>query len=506
MPLNIASQLVAPNPPSTGDALRWEVGKLRARMLGGAWAEDVDRRLRNYLGDIRADLVGRACRSMNLFGRLCDHLAACYDKAPKVWHREGDLDGFLGRQGAVAKIGLWPMMRDFQRSVIGVREGIMRADYNRMDGLHVRRVETWAAIAEARAATPDRPHTLWELRWLPRRQAWAWEILSIADPARPEHRLVLAEGTRAETGGAGGGLQGVTLGQDITRAELGIEPVGDAYPYRWTRGELRGQPYLPAVLYHARAKGSLWDHLSGSEAVDAALDVAVAWSFYLHSLFRAGWPQRYVAGVEVRSTVVQDRNGRPVRQVVTDPTSLVELDITAGAQPLIGQWGPGAEPKTVAESISIFESAASQFDGLDVAHVVRRTSNDAASAASLAIQRDSRIAAQATYGTQQAPGDLELLAKLAAIGNAAGLLAVPEDGYEITYQAIAPSGVELAARREHNSAMVAAGRMSVVDAVADEHGTDREGAIAILKRIRADQAEFGQSASSTPTTPSQVSA
>lgn len=503
MPLNIASPLCAPPPPSIGDAMRWEVGRLRERMLSGAWAEDVERRLRNYLGEIRADLVGRACRSMNLFGRLCDHLAACYDKPPKVWHRDGDLDGFLGRQGAVAKIGLWPMMRAFQRSVIGTREGILRADFNRLDGLHVRRVETWAAIAEARAATPDRPHTLWELRWLPHRQAWAWEILSIADPARPEHRLVLAEGTRAEAGGAGGGLRGVVLGQDITSVELGADLVGDRYPYRWTQGERRGEPYLPAVLYHAQATGKLWDWTAGAEAVDAALDVAVAWSFYLHSLFRAGWPQRYVAGAEVRSTVVKDRNGREVRQAVTDPTSLLELDVTAGAQPLIGQWGPGAEPKTVAESISIFESAASQFDGLDVAHVVRRTSNDAASAASLAIQRDSRIAAQATYGTQQAPGDLELLAKLAAIGNAAGLLSVPEEGYEITYQAIAPSGVELAARREHNTAMVAAGRMSIVDAVADEHGTDREGAIAILKRIRADQAEYGQP-SPSPTKPSQV--
>lgn len=484
---------VPPFPSDVYESARWTATRQRVRLLEGLWGQDIQARVLGYFGEVRAAIIGRAVRSMNLFDRLCSALASCYDETPRLWHGSSDeLPGFLGLDGLVARTGHWELMRDVQRHIVGCREGLIRVDWNRRDGLHVRRVRADAVLAWAWSATPDVPHTVHELRWIDDRQDWFWEVLSLADPSRPVYEL---RGV-ATTGNQGGPMS--HLGPDYTRQLLGSDMSGSAYPYRWTQAPRRGEPFVPLGLYHAQRTGALWSPQAQQEAVEATLDLAAAWTFWMHALFRASWPQRALFNGRVVSGTRATPTGNGAQalttEVVTDPTSLLEVVGSDPQHPASGfQWGAGASVLEMADAIGRFESAVSNFDGLDAGHVIRRTSNDAESAASLAIQNESRRAAKRVYEGQQSRVDLEIVDRMAAISNLGGLTPrpLPENGYRVRYVALPLAPSELQARREHNTALIAQGRMSVIDALMDENpGIDRAEAVALKARIDAENAAY----------------
>lgn len=462
-----------PAPAAPHDALRWQESRRRRRMLEGAWGTDLEDRLLQHFGPTRTEIMGPKSRSKNPFKKLCDDLAVLYIGTPKARQADlGELLPLLGPDGLVTKAGLWPQMRKVQTYTIGLREMLVRADWSsRLGGLTYRMVTPDTVVALSHPDSPGVPVEIRELRW---REVpgiggrWCWDVLSIANPTAPTYRIVECS-DRNEI--------------DWTERILGGNYSGAAYPYR----RRDGTPVLPYVMYHAETASQLWNAHDWVEIVDASLDVAACATFFLHAVFRASWPQRWAMGAGIVGAVAE--NGRT--SVTVDVSSLVHLEPTdQGVQPQIGQWGPGCEVDKLQQAISAYETSVQNVAGVDAANIVR-SSGDAWSGAALSISRDGKREAQRTFAPQFRDSDLRLIELSAVLANRFGGHSFPESGYRIDYAALPLSPQELDARRRHHTELIAAGRMSPVEAYQEEHpGTTRDEAISALDQIRQDVQRF----------------
>lgn len=459
--MNPNEYLSPPVPVDSYDAQRWQESRRRRRLLEGMWGVDLEHRIRLHFGIVRRMILGPKSKSRNLYRRLVTELSVLYRTPPKVANRYGGADALLGPDGMLARSGIWPQMRSVQTYALGVREEAVRVEFDPITGRPAyRQVHADNLCGRSRALDPGVPVELRELRWyeLEGRGRWAWDILSIEDPDRPFYRIEEVRGDGRE-------------GVDITRQVLGREVSGDAYPYRWTQGPRRGQPFLPYVLYHADISSQLFDPFSWIELADAALDVAAAWTWWGHLLFKASWPQRYGIDVYVEGMVPEETDGGLRTEVPADASSLIHLRTRSGAvNPQVGQWQPSADILNTAQAIGLFERGCSDIAGIDAAHIVRESS-DAWSGAALSISRDGKREAQALYQPQFEPRDIELLEKSAALVNLSETLAapLPEEGYRVLYAPIGLAYQELEQRRRHHTELIEKGRMSVVEAYQEEH-------------------------------------
>jgi len=391
---------------------------------------------------------------------------------------------------------LWPLMRRAQVLTLGCREALVMAEWSSSLGRPVYQIHTPDTFtAEASPDAPDEPIRIQILQWhiIEGKGLWCWKVFDISDPENPALRIVEFR-------------QDEQTPRDYTAAVLGGPRSGPAYPYRWGSGARAGRPFIPGELYHAEATGRLFDPSNWKELVAATFDVACAWTFWLHTVYRASWPQRYAVNAFVAGTQAEGEGGTRRSNVPADPTALVHLTADGEGQPMIGQWAPAADVKTLQEAIAAFEASVVSIAGVDGANLVRE-SGDAWSGAALSISRDGKREAMKHFSPQFRPRDVCLIEKIAALSNLAhtakmpgalGFL-VPESGYRQNYTTLPLSPQELKARQEHNGQMVAAGRMSQVDAYQDEHpGTTREEAIAALQRIAEDNLLFPPPAPPAP--------
>lgn len=479
-----------PQPRSTADAQRWDEGRFRRRLLQGTWKTDLENRLRQHFGVQRASVLGPRSLARNPFRKLCHELAMSYDEQP-VAKGEGAVPGLFARDGLLDRIGFWPAMRHVQVSLIGLREMFVRVDWSpELGRTVVRPVTPDVVLAEGHASAPDEPVVVRELRWrtLPGGHGlWAWDVLDVSDPKHPSWRIV-----EVKTDG--------TDGEDLTVKVLGSEQSDAAYPYRWTQGERAGQPFLPYSLYHAMRKGCLFDPYEGAEVAEGTLDVATSYTFLLHTIFKASWPQRWAMNAYVLGSVARSTTGGARTSVPTDPASLLHLEQGNGtAPPQIGQWGAGCDVESLLRTVSGLERAIADFDGLDTSHVVRDSSNPW-SAAALSITREGRRQAQRRYQPELAPSDLDAIAKQAALWNLSTGDSLPEGGFYLEYKLLPLSRDEAEERRTGDAERMAQGRLSIVDAYQAEHpGLDRDQAIAELERIAEDNVRFGVRPGTAPT-------
>lgn len=478
-----------PNPPSSADAMRWDEARRRRRLLAGTWGMDLEARLRMHFGIVRRLILGPRSLAKNPFRRLCSELACLYVAPPVVMHADGDVPGLLGQAGLLAQMGLWPLMGRLQMQLIGLREMGLRLDWSPSLGRPVARLVTPDTIvAAAHDDDPGTPVEVRELRWrnVNGRHCWAWDILSIRNPDAPSFRVV-------EHGD--GGL-------DLTVALFGAPLDGDAYPYRWTEGARAGQPYLPFELYHAAHPGALFEGNEGIEVVDGTLDVAAGWTYLQHVLFRAAFPQRWVLGARVAGATAVNSAAGPRVEIPTDPSSVIHLEVEQGVtSPDVGQWGPGADPESIARTVEKLEAAVAAFDGIDSSHVLRSSSNPW-SAAALQISNEGKRAAQRRYASLMQASDLRVVEKVAALWNLSARdgAALPESGYRIRYAVLPLSREEAEERRKNAAEMIAQGRMSTVDAYLSENpGLTRAEAEAELTRISSENKKFGVVPGTAPT-------
>jgi len=509
-----------PMAPDSATAARWEITGRRVRLLEGNWKHDLEQKLEREFGLARREAMGPASTSKNTFKRVCEELSSLYTETPRPRHAVGgELPGFLtplyvtaagtafhadgidagrlgrllsSRQIASAHPGivpaLWPLMRRAQVLTLGCREALVMAEWSSTRGRPVYQIHTPDTFtAEALPDAPDEPVCLKILQWhvINGEGRWCWKIYDISDPDRP---MLQIQEFRQDS----------QTPKDYTAAVLGGPRSGDAYPYRWTAGPRAGRPFIPGELYHAEATGRLFDPHNWRELLEATYDVATSWTFFLHCIFRASWPQRWAANAYVSGTGTEGEGETRRSNVPADPTALVHLESDQNGQVMVGQWSPAADVKTLQEAISAFEAGVVSIAGVDGANIVR-TSGDAWSGAALSISRDGKREAMRHYGPQFRPRDVALIEKIAALSNLAraqglpGALGfeVPETGYRQNYTTLTLSAQELQARQEHNAAMVAAGRMSQIDAYQNEHpGITREEAIAALQRIAEDNLRF----------------
>ncbi len=422
----------------------------------------------------------------NPFRRLCEQLAANYLEGVRVEHRtQAGLAGFLGAldgaPGLLERLGVWSFMVDVQQRIVGLREMLVKVEQDRATGeLYLRDVRPDCVQLEARPDRPELPTVYRELRWrvlADGRGVWAWDVYDVTDPRFPAYRVV-------EAGLAG--HDGPTL--------AALE--GSAYPYRYTQGDRAGLPFLPAVLYHARRTGRLWDPYREVEAVEATMDVAAAYTFLQHGLFRASYPIRWVHGAMLAGAAVEGDGSEARMAIPTDPTSLALLvkDPTADTVQT-GQWGPGVDPVQLQMAVEKLEAALSSFDGLDVGPVLRGSSNPM-SAEALTISRQTKREAQQRYGRVLEPSDVALVELIAVMSNLTGAAPpVPEQGYTVEHRLLPLSPAERRERREHNTYRLKEGLMSRVDAYIDEHpGTSREEAEVALVRVAEEQARLAAAA------------
>jgi hypothetical protein len=518
------------SPPMPVDpviASRWRLTGERVRLLKSDWKTDLEDLLIRAFGLQRREAMGPASTSKNTFKRVCEELSSLYTETPRPRHAlGGEMPGFLtpvyidtagqafdasmiprdrldrlvsSRQVTVAHPGivpsLWPLMRRAQVMALGCREVLVMAlwsDSAMAPNYTLHTPDTFHA--EAAPDAPSTPIRLRLLEWhtIEGKGRWCWRVYDISNSSSPTMRIE-------------------EFRQDNIRPRVFQALTGPDYPYRWTSGPRAGMPYIPGELYHAEETGQLFDPTSWRELVEATYDVACAWTFWLHTVFRASWPQRYGVNVYVAGTQSEGAGDTRRTNVPADPTTMLHLESDGQGQPMVGQWAPAADVKTLQEAIAAFENSLVAIAGVDGANIVRE-SGDAWSGAALSISRDGKREAMKHYGPQFRPRDVCLIEKIAALSNLArragkpGALGfeVPESGYRQNYTTLPLSPQELKARQEHNAAMVAAGRMSQVDAYQDEHpGTTREEAIDALRRIASDNLLFpppaAPSVSTTPT-------
>jgi len=170
-------------------------------------------------------------------------------------------------------------------------------------------------------------------RWDGDRFVQTREVYDLTDEDRPVYRV-----------------ERIDDGEDVTPADA------KGWPKEWLDADGRphhrivvlgqpGQPYATAAL------------------VEAALRFPILWSHWGAAILDAGHPLRYGIGVNVRGAGSDERSGQ-----VGAPGGPEAIHIFDNADPerpgLVGQLGPGYDPKITGEAIAAAELAASLSLGL----------------------------------------------------------------------------------------------------------------------------------------------
>lgn len=469
-----------PLAPESVDNERWEHSALRERMLLGIWDKDLERKLEKYLDPQRRAAWGGVDLSSNVFKSITSQLSCLFDRQPTVFHSEGAAP-LIAPGGAIDKAGLWPMMPRFQADVLGLREYALRVNYDPRFGLRYRPVAPSNIVARALPEDPERPVRIEELRlrehYKTGEPLWTWDVLDVADPKAPVYQILEAT---AKGHGA-----------DLTKAYMGRELSGDAYPYR--KNDEVGTPVLPYVLFHAESTGRLWDAFAWREVVEGSLSSALLMSFFTHSARQASWPQRYAVGVRIPGAEILDMEGQGRRaRVPVDPTSLLLFESDTEGQPMVGQFQPAADIDTMLTSIIQYEHRVAAWAGVSAADLQRQQAGTARSGYALSVTNSGKREAQRKYEGVFRAGMVELIALSAIILNSAEGLSLPEEGYSIRFESVPKSADEMKAERENALELIASGLMDKITAYQSLNpGTSREAAAKALDEIRAINTRFG---------------
>lgn len=440
---------IPPSPADTGEALRWEEGRRRRRLLEGTWRSDLEREMERRIGTTRRQAWGHPAMATAPFSSVIRALAVLYDTPTVVRH---DSDGIDGLVQSIRLSGLWGLMARVQRYTLGLRECFVRVHVGANGRPVYRPVYPDMVLARAGVDAPDMPVHVEELRLRVHpttgRQLWTLDVLSVEDPDAPYYRVVEAKA-------------GLEHGEDLTALFLGEDLSGASYPYR--RKDSR--PVVPYVLYHAERTGDrLFDPYVWSELVEGSYALAVKMNFADHTFMQASWPQRWALGCKVASVEIEEEGKKGTRRaVVVDPAMLLELEAIEGqGQAQVGQFNPAGDITQMEEVISSQMARLAQDAGVPASDIQRM--NSQRSGVSISLSNEGKRAQQRRYAGQFRDSDERLVALTAALINRATGSNYPEGGYSIIYPEIPLSPDEQTARREHVLELMAAGLMSPIKA------------------------------------------
>ena len=250
-------------------------------------------------------------------------------------------------------------------------------------------------------------------------------------------------------------------------------------------------------MYHATKGGhGLWDPYSTLEMVEGTLNVGVLYSYLLHIIRNTAYKQKYTVDLILGGAAYDDRDndGEGLTQITTDPARVLmfQSQAEAAGQPQIGQWDETADPQKLIETISQYERRLSAMAGINPADLMRM-SGDPRSGYALAVSRDAQREIQKRIEPCQMAGDLDLLAKSAAVLRINGGPVYPETGYTIEYHGVPMSLEERRAYLDELQTEMDLGLLSVVDAYQRRNpGVSEAEARAALTEIQSLNRQYGR--------------
>jgi len=516
-----------PDPLDPHDAARVAHAQLRRRLLEGTWESDLETAIADEVEDATGTSWGRRDMSKMLAKDVWWQISVLYDGECSIGHRSSrhvePMEVLLRRAGWFA------LMPAHQRLTEAQRETFLRAEVVDDPDRPGRKMITVQSVpcdllshVESHPDDPTRPTYI---RWARERShpvtgdcAWTWDVMDIRDPEAPSYTV---RGQASTDDPEGPDLSSLYLATETN--ETG-DFTGDKYPYRRDKGN--GRPIIPGVMYHAAKTSKMFDSYFGVELVEAALRVAVFWTFWGHLIRDCSWPQRHGTDVLPAGGVEVDPRNPGIGRVQGDPSSIL-LFKTAGKNPSLGQWAASSSPKEVGESIRAYSADAVSGWGINPA-AAQRVSADPQSGYAISLSRSAIRQLQDQRIPQFTSSDLEFFQVVAVLWNAMGddtislpipdaqdvdgqeegdegateetyeeevPVIFPERGWSVTYQGLPFTAEEEKLEIERWDAQAKQGVTSPVDLYVRINGGTPEQARVKLRQIQKDRAEFAQGAS-----------
>lgn len=436
-----------PTPEDPVESARVLHTRLRRAMLSGLWAHHIRERVRNRVGDERADAwkvdePGGVDQSSCLLAHVATQLAVLYDNPP-MWLHDSDVAA-ARMQEATSEAGWQSLMARFERDAIGLRENLICVEPVPGGGIVCRPVVPDLVEIVADRNEPDMPAIVKEWRCdyeVDGKRPWVREIVDVQ------------AGTRTFED---------TEGNDIT------EKIGRPWHPEWM--DAGGNPIMPYVLYHASRTGYLWDPYFGIELVEGSLTCAQNLTFLQHCLSNGANPQRYMAGLRLADDIEVGTSGAQRRKVVADPAVVLQFskDEDYEGQPLIGQFDPGADLEKMTDAVERYTRRVAA--GAALSGDLMRVSGDPRSGYAVAMSREGQREASRKFEPEFRRSDRLVAKNIACILNRQGETpALPESGYDIAYAPLPLSQVERAALLDEIERAKALGLMNDVQAYARYH-------------------------------------
>lgn len=441
--------------------------RLRVRLTSGLWQIDAQTALFEMVGADRAEHYS-VDLGANTFQSTCEGASALYDLPPRISHSSPAADPSLLAQ--IARTGaLWPTMCRVQSDVLAIREELVRLNVVRTSSgprasyLPVR-IDLVEMVPDP--LSPMQPCEVSEL--VEYNGTWFREVWSCMPGQQPYHTFRTMEGANANL------LHGLP--------EEG--QVGPFYP--WRRAD--GSPFIPYVLYHASTTGRLLDPFYKSEIIYGTLRVSVLWSFLVHGILKASWPQRWVGNGTIAGAATREDGSSP--RVSSDPAIVVELigDPSMPGQVTAGQWSLSMDPEALARTVGLYETRLAQYAGIDALEL-QRTSNDPMSGYAMAVSAAGKRSAQRKYSPVFQPSDELVLELTACMSNRVmESTFLPEFGWQVEHIGLPPSPQERVADREEVLALLSAGLMGKAEARSRLLGETRDQASKEIASMGVDLA------------------
>jgi len=402
----------------------------RVRLLNGTYFQDLRSTAERLLGKVRLKGIGQLSSVRNPLDQFSTSHAVQHNTPAFVTGLDDGLLALIGdytspvTKDIYAEAGGKPMPSKMssvchaaQRIWIAANECAVFVEIGATK-LILRHVDPSVLEGEQAQDDPGQPIIL---RWERRRKVdgdWQTTVdeWDVSDPKNPSYRVL----DTALLGSDGD----YNKPDDLTEKLFGKSQSGEGYSWRWTQGDRKGTPYIPARIYHKVLSPDLWTPYRGIEIVDGTLVAGVMWSFWVHCVLDASWPQRYSVNATPIGAIA---NKDGTKAVVTDPATLLMLEAIVKDQPVvIGQFEPGADPEALGRSIDNF---CVQLEASIVAVDLSSTGGDPLEQISRA--REKTIAG---YDSICREGDGAVLEICAAIANNWKNKAYPEAGYGLLYR------------------------------------------------------------------------
>jgi len=466
--------------PTTADQARAIQQAVRWGLLQEEYGGEDDARIRDWFIQQAGDEMAEHLGTPDISGNLLVCVAAMLTTpglyglgAPVVRHVEAD-------GAAVAKAledaGYWSRMQFIEYLAAGMGDAIVALEADPVDGLSVRTVPPQDVYF---VTAPHDPGQLIELGELRLRDVpglglyYCWDRYRLPSGSRTEPDFaVLAETEQGQV--------------NVTAA------VGAPLDYLWRYAG--GKPFIPYVRYSRLDTGGAWHSTSKRGLTRAALNSITFWTFTGRCALDASFGTDIFAGLEPPGgSMVQTPDGAgrtPSRVVRRMPGSMLFLQASQGDQPFHAAIGAGANLSVMLNFCLEYAKNALRREGIGGEDYSSGPNPQSGESMALTQAAQRRVAARVRPLFRRR--DLEALGMAAALLRTAGLPTGPERGYAIEYLELPLSTDEVAAEKEHWTWLREQRLVSRVDLYLHVHpDTDREIAIAELRRIDADEAALG---------------